>query len=323
MDENNISIFQTVDGWLELEVAIKWETVWLSQKQMATLFWVDRTVITKHIKNVFLEEELDEKSVSANFAHTAQDGKQYQTIFYNLDMIIAVWYRVNSKRATQFRIWATKIIREYIIKWFIMDDQRLKNWGKNPYFDELLERIKDIRTSERNFYQKIADIYATAVDYNPKSPETIQFFGVVQNKMHYAIHGHTAAELIYERADHNKENMWLSTFPWKKVTLKDAKVAKNYLSKDELWELNSIVSQYLDFAERQAKRHKAMRTLDWAKKLDDFITLDGGEILKGAGKISTKLAEDKLKEEYEKYNQERDKNYLSDFDEFVKKHIEK
>lgn len=319
VETKETTIYQSKDGSLKIDVFVKNENVRLSQKKMAEIFDCSTDNISLHLKNIFKEWELSEKSVSEDFSITASDGKKYAVKHYNLDAIIAVGYRINSFKATQFRIWATKILKEYIIKGFSMDDERLKNWWKNPYFDELLERIRDIRTSERNFYQKIADIYTTAIDYNAKAEETIMFFKVVQNKMHYAIHRHTASEIIYERADHKKPHMWLTNFSWKKVHSSDVLIAKNYLTEDELWNLHSIVSQYLDFAERQARRHQTMTMKDWISKLDDFIKLDAWEILQNAGNISAKMAEDKAVLEYEQYNKERDHNYISDFDQQVKK----
>lgn len=288
---------------------------------MSEIFDVEKQTIDYHINEIYTSGELEQKATTKNFMVVQTEGNRQvkrDLEHYNLDMIISIGYRVNSFKATQFRIRATKILKEYIIKWFSMDDERLKNGGKNPYFDELLERIKDIRTSERNFYQKVTDIYATSIDYNPKAEETIMFFKIVQNKMHFAIHGHTASEMVYGRADHTKKNMWLTNFSGQKVTSKDISIAKNYLTEDELWNLNSIVSQYLDFAERQARKHQTMTMQDWVAKLDDFIKLDGSEILQNAGSISAKMAEEKAKIEYGKYNEEWDKNYLSDFDKQVK-----
>lgn len=313
-------IYQSPDWALKIDVFVQKENVWLSQKKMSEIFGIDSDTIWYHIQNIYETGELDKIPTTEDFAVVQTEGNRQvsrKITHYNLDVIISVGYRVNSLKATQFRIRATKILKEYIIKGFAMDDERLKNGGKNPYFDELLERIRDIRTSERNFYQKITDIYATAIDYSPKAEETIMFFKIVQNKMHYAIHWHTASEIIYERANHTKKNMWLTNFSGQKVTAKDVAIAKNYLTENELWELNSIVSQYLDFAERQARRHQAMTMQDWITKLDDFIKLDGSEILQSAGSITAKMAEEKAKLEYERYNEERDKNYLSDFDEQI------
>lgn len=313
-------IYQSSDWSLKIDVFMQNENIWLSQKKMSEIFDVDSDTIWYHLQNIYETGELEKIPTTEDFTVVQREGNRQvsrKITHYNLDVIISVGYRINSLKATQFRIRATKILKEYILKGFAMDDERLKNGGKNPYFDELLERIKDIRTSERNFYQKITDIYATAINYNPKSEETIMFFKIIQNKMHFAIHGHTASEIVYERADHTKKHMWLTNFSGEKVTAKDVTVAKNYLTEHELWELNSIVSQYLDFAERQARRYQAMTMQDWIVKLNDFIKLDGSKILQNAGSISAKMAEEKAKIEYEKYNKERDKNYLSDFDKQV------
>lgn len=319
-----IFLYKSSDGSIKVDVFIEGENIRLSQKKMGEIFGVDSDTIWYHIKHIYETGELEKKTTTEDFAVVQPEGYRQvsrEISHYNLDVIISVGYRINSLKATQFRMRATKILKEYIIKGFAMDDERLKNGGKNPYFDELLERIKDIRTSERNFYQKITDIYATAIDYNPKAEETIMFFKIVQNKMHFAIHGHTASEIVYERADHTKKNMWLTNFSGTKVTAKDVIVAKNYLNENELWELNSIVSQYLDFAERQARRHQIMTMEDWIAKLDDFIKLDGSKILQNAGVISSKMAEEKAKLEYEKYNEEFEKNYLSDFDKQIQSFI--
>ena len=268
MKESNIILYETEDGKINVDVILKDETIWLTQKSMAELFGVDRTVVTKHLKNIFAENELDKNSVCANFAHTAKDGKNYQTEFYNLDAIIAVGYRVNSKKATQFRIWATNILKEYIIKGFALNDERFIKGNKydSNYFDELLERIKTIRVSERMAYQKIIDLFiATSADYNPKSEAAYTFFKIVQNKLHYAISGYTAAELIYSRADSNKENMGLTN--WKKspdglIYKYDVSVAKNYLNEAELSKLNDLTNIFLVFAEDEAKERHIMTMQD-------------------------------------------------------------
>jgi len=315
-------IYQSSDGSLKIDVFVQKENIWLSQKKMSEVFGVDSDTISYHLQNIYDTEELDKKATTEDFAVVQNEGSRQvsrKVVHYNLDAIISVGYRVNSLKATKFRIRATQTLKEYIIKWFSMDDERLKNWGKNPYFDELLERIKDIRTSERNFYQKITDIYATSIDYNAKAEETVMFFKIVQNKMHFAIHGHTASEIVYKRANHNKKNMWLTNFSGEKIMSKDVTIAKNYLTENEIWELNSIVSQYLDFAERQARKHQTMTMENWITKINDFLKLDGSKILQNAGSISAKMAEEKAKAEYEKYNQERDKNYFSDFDKQVQK----
>lgn len=316
MQKTRFLLYKMGDEDVSVEVFFKNENIWLSQKLMGNLFGVDRSVITKHLNNIFLVEELDENLVCAKFAHTAADEKVYSTKYYNLDAIISVGYRVNSGKATKFRVWATKKLREYILKGFVLNNERLKNgeyFGKN-YFDELIERIRDIRTSERNFYQKITDIYATSVDYNKNAPETVAFFSVVQNKMHFGIHGKTAAEIIYERVDSKKDNLGILCMSSEKIKRKDVFIAKNYLSENEIKELNLIVDMYLSFAELQAKNKKYMKTLDWMKKLDDFLRLNEKEILDNRGKISRELANQRASEEYDVFNKERLKNYESDFD---------
>ena len=316
MQKSEFLLYKMDNENVNIEVFFRDENIWLSQKLMGSLFGVDRSVITKHLNNIFLRGELDKNSVCANFAHTANDKKIYSTKYYNLDAIISVGYRVNSEKAMKFRIWATSKLKEYILKGFVLDDERLKNGeylGKN-YFNELIERIRDIRTSERNFYQKITDIYATSVDYDKNSPETVAFFSVVQNKMHFGIHGKTAAEIIYERADAKKKNLGILCMASNKIRKKDVFVAKNYLSENELRELNLIVDMYLSFAELQAKNKKYMKTRDWIKKLDDFLRLNEKEILDNKGKISRELAEQKAEREYDIFNKKRLRNYMSDFD---------
>ena len=274
-----------------------------------------------HIRNIFEESELHEDSVIKELLTTAADGKNYQTRFYNLDVIISVGYRVKSHRGTQFRIWATQRLREYIVKGFTMDDERLKE-GKTSYFDELLSRIRDIRASEKNFYRKILDIYATSVDYDGKAEVSFDFFAAVQNKMHWAVHGHTAAELIAERANAEKPNMGLTAWKGSRIHKTDIAVAKNYLNKDEMEVLNLIVSQYLDFAELQARSGKLMHMRDWIKKLDDFLTLNDRNILKGMGKVSHQIAEELAGKQYEKFKKkqiaEEAQKPNEDFDEAVK-----
>lgn len=268
---------------------------------MAELFQRDRSVLGKHIKNIFDDGELRKESVWAKFAHTAEDGKVYQVDYYNLDVIISVGYRVKSKRGTQFRIWATNILKEYMKKGFAMDDERLKNLGGGGYFKELLERIRDIRASEKVFYRQVLEIYATSIDYDPKAEISIQFFKKVQNKIHYAIHGQTAAEVIYTRADAEKEFMGLTTFAGNQPTLKEAVIAKNYLDEKELRAMGQLVSGYLDFAERQAEREQAMTMQDWAEHLDRILTMSGEKLLLGNGSVSHKQAVDKATDEYKKY----------------------
>ncbi len=294
-------IFKTEDDKVEVDVRFQDETVWLTLDQMSTLFDRDKSTISRHIKNIFDEGELNRISVVANFATTASDGKTYQVDYYNLDVIISVGYRVKSLRGTQFRQWATKRLNEYIRKGFTMDDERLKNLGGGGYFKELLERIRDIRASEKVFYRQVLDIYSTSIDYDPHAEISIEFFKKVQNKIHYAVHGQTAAEVIYSRADAEKEFMGLTTFKGDKPHLQDAVVAKNYLNEKELRALGQIVSGYLDFAERQAEREKTMTMADWSAHLDRILTMGGEKLLQGAGSVSHEQAIDKAKDEYKKY----------------------
>lgn len=312
--ESNIIIYTTEDGLAKIETTFDGDTVWLSIDQMAELFQRDRSVIGKHIRNIFKEGELQKESVWAKIAYTAADGKIYQVDYYNLDVIISVGYRVKSKRGTQFRIWATNILKEYMRKGFAMDDERLKNLSGGGYFKELLERIRDIRASEKVFYRQVLEIYATSIDYNPKAEISIQFFKKVQNKIHYAIHGQTAAEVIYNRADAEKEFMGLTNFAGKQPTLKEAVVAKNYLDEKELRAMGQLVSGYLDFAERQAEREQAMTMQNWAEHLDRILTMSGEQLLLGNGSVSHKQAVDKATGEYRKYKaktlSEVEKDYL-------------
>ena len=311
---------------VRIEILLKDENVWMPQARIAELFEVDRSVVTKHIRNIFKDEELTEEAVCAKFAHTAEDGKTYQTKFYNLDMIIAVGYRINSKKATQFRIWATQLLKEYIIKGYVMDDERLKDpeyvFGKD-YFDEQLERIRDIRSSERRFYQKITDIYAQcSADYELNSETTKNFFATVQNKLHFAVAHETAAEIVYHRADSQKPHMGLTSWknaPDGRIRKADVSVAKNYLSGEEIENLNSIVTMYLDYAERQAKRGVVMYMKDWVERLDAFLQFNEEDILKDHGKISAAIAKAFAEEEFAKYRVIRDKTYQSDFDRLLEK----
>lgn len=312
--ENNRSVFilfKTEDEKISVDVRFEDETVWLSQEQMATLFERDRSVIVKHIGNIFTEGELEEKS-NVQFLHIANSDKPVK--FYNLNVIISVGYRIKSQRGTQFRIWATKLLNEYIRKGFTMDDERLKNLGGGGYWKELLQRIRDIRASEKVFYRQILDIYATSIDYDPKSEVSIAFFKKVQNKIHYAVHGQTAAEVIYTRADAEKDFMGLMSFPGSRPYLKDVFVAKNYLDEKELRSLGQIVSGYLDFAERQAEREQAMTMKDWIEYLDKILTMSGEQLLQGAGTVSHEIAIEKATGEYKKYQQktlsEAEKHYL-------------
>ena len=318
-NQSEILFYIAEDGKTKLQVRLEDETVWLSQKQIAELFEKSRVTITEHIKNVFGEGELVENSVCRNFRHTADDGKTYDTQYYNLDVIISVGYRVKSQRGTQFRIWATQRLKEYIVKGFTLDDERLKQGGKNArYFQELLQRIRDIRSSERNFYQQVTDIYATSIDYNPKDELTHRFFAAVQNKMHFAVHGQTAAELIKNRADSSKPLMGLVNFKGDYITAQDVRIAKNYLTEKELNQLNLIVSLYLDFAELQASNERPMKMAEWITKLDQFLTLSEKELLQNAGKVSSEEAVKKALDEFDKYRSERIKNHISDFDKAIK-----
>ena len=302
MDNNSkMIIYTTEDGLVKIETTFNSETVWLSLDQMSSLFQRDKSTISRHIKNIFDEGELIKDSVVAKFATTANDGKTYQVDYYNLDVIISVGYRVKSKRGVQFRIWATNLIKEYMKKGFVLDDERLKELGGGGYFKELLERIRDIRASEKVFYRQILEIYATSIDYDPTADVSIQFFKKVQNKIHYAIHGETAAEVIYHRADAEKEFMGLTTFSRNQPTLKEAKIAKNYLNEKELKTMGQLASGYLDFAERQAEREQVMTMEDWVKHLDNILTVTGEQLLVGNGSISHTQAMKKAETEYKKY----------------------
>ena len=302
-NNGNIILYQTEDGKSRIEVTLCNDTVWLTTDQMAELFQRNKSTISRHIKNVFEDGELNPDSVVAFFATTAADNKKYQVAYYNLDMIISVGYRVKSHRGVQFRIWATQVLREYLVKGFVMNDDLLKRAGGGNYFDELLSRIRDIRSSEKVFYRKILEIYALSIDYDPRTEATMQFFKTVQNKIHFSVHGHTAAEIIYERANAEKEFMGLTSWTGALPKRTDAEIAKNYLSSDELDTLNRIVSLYLDFAELQAKSHKPMYMKDWIQKLDDFLKLSGKELLSHAGKISAELAKQKADMEYDKFKE--------------------
>ena len=302
-----------------IEVRVQDKDVWLTQKAIAKLFDVERSVITKHLKNIFEGGELDENTVCAKFAHTAGDGKTYRYKFYALSAIVAVGYRVNSQRATQFRQWATKVLDTFAKQGYVLDKNRLINGQifDEDYFEHLISEIQEIRASERRFYQKITDIYATAVDYSVDSKVTHDFFATVQNKMHYAVHGNTAAEMIVARADHTKEHMGLTTWlnaPRGKIVKADVSVAKNYLSKDEMQELNEIVTMYLDYAIRQARRHIPMTMADWASKLDAFLQFNDAEILQDKGKVTAAIAKAFAESEFEKYRVLQDRTYQSDFD---------
>lgn len=305
-NNGNIILYQTEDGKSRIEVTLCNDTVWLTADQMAELFQRNKSTISRHIKNVFDDGELNQDSTVAFFATVQNEGNrtvERNLAYYNLDMIISVGYRVKSHRGVQFRIWATNILREYLVKGFAMNDDLLKRAGGGNYFDELLSRIRDIRSSEKVFYRKILEIYALSIDYDPRAEATIQFFKTVQNKIHFSVHGHTAAEIIYERADSEKDFMGLTSWTGALPKRTDAEIAKNYLSSDELDTLNRIVSLYLDFAELQAKSHKPMYMKDWILKLDDFLKLSGKELLTHAGKISAELAKQKANTEYDKFKE--------------------
>ena len=306
MPNSNILMYTTEDGLTKIEATFENDTVWLSIDQMAELFQRDRSVIGKHIRNIFKEGELNKESVWAKFAYTAADGKEYNVDYYNLDVIISVGYRVKSLRGTQFRIWATSILKEYIRKGFALDDDRLKRLGGGNYFDELLSRIRDIRSSEKVFWRKVLEIYATSIDYNPNAEESILFFKQVQNKMHWAAHKHTAAEIVFARADSEKENMGLTSWEGKQIKKSDSEIAKNYLNDQELDALNKIVSAYLDIAEVRALNHEPMYMKDWLETIDDYLKMTRREILTTKGSISHKQAIEKAYAEYDKYKKKQD-----------------
>ena len=313
MDKGQFLLYQTPDGDSQIEVKLQDDTVWLSLDQMAELFQRNKSTISRHIKNVLEDGELQEEATIANFATVQNEGtrKVERVIaFYNLDMIISVGYRVHSYRGVQFRIWATKVLKEYIVKGFAMNDDLLKRAGGGNYFDELLARIRDIRSSEKVFYRKVLEIYALSIDYDPQVEMTQKFFKTIQNKMHYSVHGHTAAEIIYERADAEKDFMGLTTWSGAMPTKPEAEIAKNYLTHEEIKSLNRIVSLYLDFAEMQAEEHRPMYMKDWINILEDFLRISRKDILTHAGKISAKLAKEKADQEYDKFK-ERTKNNLS------------
>lgn len=310
MQKSNLLMYTTEDGLTKIEATFVNDTVWLSIDQMAELFQRDRSVIGKHIRNIFKEGELKKESVWAKFAHTAGDRKTYQVDYYNLDVIISVGYRVKSLRGTQFRIWATNILKEYMQKGFALDDERLKRLGGGNYFDELLERIRDIRSSEKVFWRKVLEIYATSIDYDPRAESSILFFKQVQNKMHWAAHKHTAAEVIYQRADAEKEYMGLTSWQGKSIKQTDVEVAKNYLNKDELDALNKIVTAYLDIAEVHALNHEPMYMKDWIETIDDYLKMTRRDILRTKGTVTHRQALEKAHEEYEKYKK-REESRLS------------
>lgn len=311
-------IYQTEDGLTKIDVNMQDETVWLSQAGMTQLFQTTKQNISLHINNIFKEGELEKDSVVKESLTTGADGKNYKTKFYNLDVIISVGYRVKSQRGVQFRIWATGILKEYIKKGFAMDDDRLKELGGGGYFKELLERIRDIRASEKVFYRQVLEIYATSVDYNPKADVSIQFFKRVQNKIHYAVSGETAAEVICRRADAEKDFMGLMSFLGEQPTLREAKIAKNYLDEKELRAMGQLVSGYLDFAERQAEREVPMTMEDWAKHLDGILTSTGENLLTGNGTVSHLQAMEKAQTEYKKYKAKTLSSVEKDYLESIK-----
>lgn len=328
MNKDQVTIYETDDGKVRIDVLFEKENVWLSQKLMAVLFECSVDNISLHLKNIFLEQELDEKSVVEEFSTTATDGKKYKTKHYSLEAIISVGYRVNSARGMQFRIWATERLKNYILKGFAIDKDRFIKGSKFDarYFDELLEEIREIRASERMVYQKITDIYATSVDYSPQTVEAEKFFATVQNKLHFAIAGKTAAEIIVDRANKNKPNMGLTTWrkaPKGKILPSDVRIAKNYLQIEEIKKLNHIVDMYLDYAEFQASKGRLMRMKDWAEKLDAFLKFNEQDILKDKGKISHEVAVALAQKEYESFRVMQDRSFISDFDEKIKKLIPK
>lgn len=305
-----------------IQVRYENENLWMTQKSMAELFACSADNISLHLKNIFRENELDSNSVTEEFSATASDGKKYKMRFYNLDAIISVGYRVNSIRATQFRRWATQVLKTFTIQGYVLDKERMKNGSfiDKDYFEKLLEEIREIRLSERRFYQKVTDIYATSIDYDPKSPISIDFFKKVQNKMHYAVSHQTAAEIIYNRVDSEKENMGLTNWknsPNGKIMKSDVIIAKNYLNKEEMKDLEGIVSAFLELAENRARRHIPMTMEDWATRIDKFLLADDRDILKDAGKISHEIACDKAITEFERYRVNQDQLYKSDFDLFI------
>ena len=320
--KNNMIIYVSKDGNIKVDVNIQNETIWMSQDMMANLYDTTKQNISYHLNNIFKEKELDKDSVVKNFLTTASDGKNYNVLHYNLDAIIAVGYRINSKKATEFRIWATKILKEYIVKGFSLNDEKLKNNGENPYFEELLARIRDIRSSEKIFWRKVLDIYSTSVDYNPKDKLSINFFKTVQNKMHYATHGQTAAEIIFTRVDSEKDNLGLTNFKGNYPTKSETEIAKNYLTTEELNILNRMVSAYLDVAEINALDRHPMTMQDWINELDAFLKMTRKDILNGSGTISHKKALEKAHKEYDKYMKKHltqaEKDYLEMLNKEVK-----
>lgn len=320
--KNNMIIYVSKDGNVKVDVNIQNEDIWMSQDVMANLYDTTKQNISYHLNNIFKEEELNKNSVVKDFLTTANDGKNYNVLHYNLDAIIAVGYRINSKKATEFRIWATKVLKEYMIKGFALNDERLKNNGENIYFEELLARIRDIRSSEKIFWRKVLDIYATSIDYNPKDKLSIDFFKTVQNKMHYATHGNTAAEVIFYRVDSKKENLGLTNFKGNYPTKSETEIAKNYLTEEELNTLNRMVSAYLDVAEINALDRHPMTMKDWINELDTFLKMTRKDILKDNGKISHEEALKKAHEEYDKYMQKHLTTAEQDYLEILNRKVE-
>ena len=322
MEKNKLIIYKNSDGNIIVDAIYKDETLWLSQKGMSKVFNVGVPAISKHLKNIFAENELDKNSVVSKMEITAPDEKNYNTEVYSLDAIIAVGYRINSKKATEFRIWATKVLKEYMIKGFALNDEKLKNNGENPYFEELLARIRDIRSSEKIFWRKVLDIYATSIDYDPKNKLSIDFFKTVQNKMHFAAHGHTAAEIIFTRVDSEKEHLGLTNFKGNYPTKSETEITKNYLTEEELNILNRMVSAYLDVAEINALDRHAMTMQDWVNELDSFLKMTRKDILNGSGTISHKEALEKAHKEYDKYMQKHLTTAEQDYLEMLSKEVE-
>ena len=320
--KNNMIIYISKDGNVKVEVNIQNEDIWMSQDVMANLYDTTKNNISMHLKNIFEEGELEKDSVVKKFLTTASDGKKYNVLHYNLDAIIAVGYRINSKKATEFRIWATKVLKDYMVKGFVLDDERLKNNGGSPYFEELLARIRDIRSSEKIFWRKVLDIYATSIDYDPKNKLSIEFFKTVQNKMHYATHGQTAAEIIFYRVDSKKNNLGLTNFKGNCPTKSETEIAKNYLTEEELNTLNRMVSAYLDVAEINALDRHPMTMKDWINELDSFLKMTRKDILKGTGTISHKEALEKAHREFDKYMQKHLTIAEQDYLEMLNKEVE-
>ncbi|MBE6154094.1 MAG: cell filamentation protein Fic [Firmicutes bacterium] len=320
--KNNMIIYVSKDGNIKVDVNIQNEDIWMNQDVMANLYDTTKNNISIHLKNIFDEGELQKNSVVKKFLTTASDGKNYNVLHYNLDAIIAVGYRINSKKATDFRIWATKVLKEYMIKGFVLNDERLKNDGTSPYFEELLARIRDIRSSEKVFWRKVLDIYATSIDYNPKDKLSIDFFKTVQNKMHYATHGNTAAEVIFNRVDSKKDYLGLTNFKGDYPTKSETEIAKNYLTEEELNVLNRMVSAYLDIAEINALDRHPMTMQDWIDELDSFLKMTRKDILKNSGKISHEQALKKAHEEFDKYMQTHLTTAEQDYIDILNKKIE-